>query len=184
VAVTRSPVARTATASLACTVVAAFVFLSAPAPVRAEAPSTFELSSFVAEVSGSVIVGGTRTVTVTNPNDDAVEASVALGEAPCDCVEDRVTASAGIVAGGRWDVGSLAPGESATLILTYAIGSKTSSAMVLPLHAEPGGTNPAWWPTVSVLIAAIATAAPMAYARSVGGAFRPGRHRHRDAVAA
>ncbi len=175
---------RSAAASLACTVVAAFVVLSAPAPARAEAPSTFELSSFVAEVSGSVIVGGTRTVTVTNPNDDAVEASVALGEAPCDCVEDRVTASAGIVAGGRWDVGSLAPGESATLTLTYAIGSETASAIVLPLHADPGGTDLAWWPTVSALIAAIATAAPMVYAPSVGRAFRPGRHRHRHAVAA
>jgi hypothetical protein len=101
------------------------------------------MSSFVAEVSGHEIVGGIRTVTVTNPNDDMVATSVSLGPAPCDCVVDSAAPSRGTHSGDTWDVGELGPGESATLTLRYVATSQ--AAVGVP---DAGRASLVSWPLV------------------------------------
>ena len=116
-------------AALGAGAVVAALVVGAPAPALAAPPSTLEMSSFVSEVAGHDVVGGVRTVTVTNPNDDMVAASVSLGPAPCDCVVDSAAPSRGTHDGDTWDVGELGPGESATLTLRYVATSHVAGGV-------------------------------------------------------
>ena len=84
------------------------------------------LSSFEPTVADGVVVGGVRTITVTNVLNEPLEAhSVDLGPAPCDCVVSGITAGTGEVTGGLWSVETLAPGETATVTFFYGQESTT-----------------------------------------------------------
>jgi hypothetical protein len=83
------------------------------------APSVMSLSSWESTVIDSHIVGGDRTVVVTNITDAPLTGhAVDLGEVPCDCDIAGVSSGQTITA-NTWIVPDLAPGDSATLTLRY-----------------------------------------------------------------
>jgi hypothetical protein len=84
------------------------------------APATMNLSSWEPTVDNGAIVGGTRTVTLTNVTSETInDVAYELGPAPCDCSVTSTTPSYGSVSGDAWTVDTLGPGETITLTLTY-----------------------------------------------------------------
>lgn len=92
-----------------------------PAMASAAERSTLDLSSWTPTTQGMDIVGGTRTVTVTNYLAEPVDGIVFdLGEAPCTCSVASASASHGSASGSDWSIGRLDAGERAELTITYA----------------------------------------------------------------
>ena len=84
------------------------------------APTTMNLSSWEPTVENGTIVGGTRTVTLTNITSQTIdEVTFSLEPAPCDCSATTATPSDGNVADGTWTIDDLDPGETVTLTLSY-----------------------------------------------------------------
>ena len=101
-------------------VVSAALLALVPAMAGANERSTLDLSSWTPVTEGAVIVGGTRTVTVTNYLTEPVDGIVFdLGEAPCACSIASATASQGSASGSAWSIGQLDAGEKAELTITY-----------------------------------------------------------------
>jgi hypothetical protein len=83
------------------------------------APQAMALSSWESTVIDGNIVGGHRTVVVTNVTDaPLIGHTIDLGEAPCDC-EIAAASSGQTITANTWHVSELAPGDSATLTLQY-----------------------------------------------------------------
>lgn len=102
---------------LMLTLVTAMLVISVPAFA---APATMQLSSWTPDVSDGGIVGGTRTVTVTNVTDTPVAvSSVSIDPAPCDCAIMSYVASQGTLAGFIWTIDRLEPGAAAELTIQY-----------------------------------------------------------------
>lgn len=101
-------------------VVSAALVALAPAMAGASERSTLDLSSWTPVTEGTEIVGGTRTVTVTNYLTEPVDGIVFdLGEAPCTCSMASATASQGSASASGWSIGRLDAGEKAELTITY-----------------------------------------------------------------
>lgn len=84
------------------------------------APSVMALSSWESTVVDGQIVGGNRTIVVTNVTEDPVEAHMMdLGEAPCECGIASVSPGQKVDA-NAWSVPSLAAGETASVTLEYS----------------------------------------------------------------
>lgn len=84
------------------------------------APVGMTLSSFEPTVTGGVIDGGIRTISVTNTTETTFTShTVDLGQAPCDCVVTSTIAGVGTLAGGVWLVGDVTPGETVEISFLY-----------------------------------------------------------------
>jgi hypothetical protein len=83
------------------------------------APPAMSLSSWESTVVDGAIVGGTRTVVITNITEDSlIDQSIDLETAPCDCEIADVSLGQ-TISHNTWLVPDLAPGESATVTLRY-----------------------------------------------------------------
>lgn len=83
------------------------------------APSAMSLSSWESTVSDGRIVGGDRSLVVTNITDaPLIDHMVDLGEAPCSCEVIGVS-SGQTITDNTWMVPELGPGETATVNLRY-----------------------------------------------------------------
>lgn len=99
-----------------------------PAVAGATERSTLDLSSWIPISEGSQIVGGTRTVTVTNYTEEPVEDVVFdLGTTPCDCSMASAMATQGSASGSDWSIGRLEPGETVTLTISYVRSERASA---------------------------------------------------------
>lgn len=77
-----------------------------------------QLSSWQPIFEGREVTGGTRTVTVVNHFDSELTGvAFDLGERPCICATLAAFTSHGQVADSTWFIGTLGPGETATLRL-------------------------------------------------------------------
>ncbi|MDA2979548.1 MAG: hypothetical protein O3B42_07305 [Actinomycetota bacterium] len=105
------------------------------------APPAMTLSSFEPTAVDGVIVGGVRTITVTNLLNEPLDAhTVDLGQAPCDCVVSGITGGTGDITDDLWSVGTLAPGETATVTFSYGQGSSTVASSTGSVNAALNGT--------------------------------------------
>jgi hypothetical protein len=131
-------------ARLVAIVVGTALLALIPAVAGANERSTLDLSSWTPISEGSEIVGGTRTVTVTNFTEEPVDGIVFdLGTNPCDCSMASATATQGSASGSDWSIGRLEPGETVTLTVSYVRSERAS--------APRGQTRP---PDGAALIAA------------------------------
>jgi hypothetical protein len=91
-----------------------------PVASQAAAPATMQLSSWRPDTSSAVVQGGEQTVTVTNTSVVALEdVTFPVDRVPCDCSIESYNSTHGQMGASVWTVGRLAPGETATLNLTY-----------------------------------------------------------------
>ncbi len=105
------------------------------------APPAKTLSSFEPAATDGVIVGGVRTITVTNVLNAPIEAhTVDLGQAPCDCDVSGITSGSGEITDGLWSVGTLAPGETATV--TFSYGPQTTNAAASAISGNTALNGP------------------------------------------
>ncbi|MGI9585909.1 MAG: hypothetical protein ACR2N7_10005 [Acidimicrobiia bacterium] len=114
-----------------------------PVAAQATAPETMQLSSWRPDTAEGVVIGGEQTVTVTNTSSVA-RSNIEFGLAgpPCDCSLSSSSSSHGDVEASTWHIGTLSPGETAYLDLTYA------QSAVTPLSAEGmGAPVPMSWLT-------------------------------------
>lgn len=122
------------------------------------APPAMSLSSWESTVIDGAIVGGHRTVVVTNITDaPLIGHGIDLGDAPCGC-ELAAVSSGQTITANTWMVPELAPGDSATVTLRY------ESAMV---RAPAASSNSFFGPV------AIITAMLLAYLGATAVARRP-----------
>ncbi len=107
------------------------------------APPVISLSSWESTVVDGQIVGGTRTIVITNITDSAMDAyAMDLGEAPCECGIASVS-SGQHVSANTWSVPRLDVGETATVTLDYsspslrvpAVGSNSFSGPIVLITA-------------------------------------------------
>jgi hypothetical protein len=83
------------------------------------APPAMSLSSWESTVVDGTIVGGTRTVSVTNITDESlIGQNINLETVPCDCEIAEVSPGQ-TISGNIWLVPDLGPGDSATVTLRY-----------------------------------------------------------------
>lgn len=83
------------------------------------APTTTTLSSWESTVVEGQIVGGDRTVVVTNTTGERLPShAIDLGPAPCDCVIAEASSNQ-TVTDNTWSVPELQVGETASLTLRY-----------------------------------------------------------------
>ncbi len=96
------------------------------------APTVTTLSSWESIVVDGQIVGGHRTITVTNILDTPTsDQTIGLTEVPCEC--DVVGTSIGAtIENGSWLVPHLEPGETATLMLVYGETAERAPIGVTP----------------------------------------------------
>lgn len=128
--------------------------------VASAAPTVTSLSSWESVVVDGNIVGGSRTMVVTNTSGaELAEHAIDLGAAPCDCAIVEVSDGQS-VSGNTWAVPSLAVGETAVLTLRYA--STPLRAAVVP-QPPPSQTGSALW---LVLAAGLTVATSVLIAKS------------------
>ena len=114
--------------------------LVGPVAAQAAGPDTTQLSSWRPVTSGGVVAGGSQTVTVINTSNVALDDVVfPLDQAPCACTATSLSSTHGEANNEMWQIGELAPGETATLDVTY---TRTSASTLV----GPAGTPilPLW----------------------------------------
>lgn len=122
--------------------------LATPASAQAASPDTTQLSSWRPISTSGVVDGGDQTVTVINTSGGAIDGVIfPLDEAPCDCTVTSLRSTHGQATSELWHIGTLAPGETATLDVTYA---RTSGS---PLAGTSGMPVSSLW-VVGLLFAA------------------------------
>jgi hypothetical protein len=100
--------------------ITAMVLLVAGAGAAAAAPPTAAASSWQSTVVDGEIVGGTRTISVTNGTDEILSGqAIDLTTVPCDCVVVERPAI-GRISGNNWVAPPLDPGQTVEITFTYA----------------------------------------------------------------
>lgn len=94
--------------------------------VAAAAPPATASSSWVADVADGEIVGGQRSIVVSNPTNETIADHVInITSVPCNCVVVDKT-GAGVIRGDYWLVPDIEPGASAEVDLVYGPAETTS----------------------------------------------------------
>ncbi len=129
--------------------------------VASAAPTVTSLSSWESIVVDGTIVGGNRTMVVTNTSGaELAEHAIDLGAPPCECAIVEVSGGQS-VSDNRWAVPSLAVGETAVLTLRY--GSTPLRAAVVP-QRPPSQPDFALWLVLATALTG-ATAVVIAISR-------------------
>ncbi len=111
---------------LVCAAVAALLVANVGA--AAAAPPTAALSSWESTVEDGTIIGGNRTLSVTNITDETlVGTAVELNTVPCDCVVESFSGP-GEITGNLWLVPDLEPGATAEVTMVY--GERAPSGFI------------------------------------------------------
>jgi hypothetical protein len=122
--------------------------LVVPAAAQAAGSDTTQLSSWRPDTSAGIVEGGHQTVTVINTSKVVLDDVVfPLDQAPCECTATSLSPTHGHANDEIWRIGTLAPGETATLDVTY---TRTSTSTLV--GASSTSISPLW--IVGLLIAA------------------------------
>lgn len=129
------------------------VAVTGPVPVGGIIPPLVaDLSLTLGASAGQVPVGGAATigVTVANAGVDTAQGIVVALPAPAGVAQGGASATQGAFAGGNWQVGSLAPGATASLQVpvsvgaagTYTIASEVIASSLYDPDSTPGNGIP------------------------------------------
>ena len=101
------------------------------------APTTTSLSSWESTVVDGQIVGGERTVVVTNTTGQHLSShTMDLGPAPCDCAIVEASVDH-VITDNAWVVPELDVGETASLTLRYGTPDTTQAAASTGTRISP-----------------------------------------------
>lgn len=100
--------------------IAVLVLQVASAGAAAAAPPATAASSWQSVVENGEIVGGSRTVSITNWTDEVLSGqAIELATVPCDCVVIDEPAT-GEISGGHWIAPPIEPGQTLEVTFAYA----------------------------------------------------------------
>jgi hypothetical protein len=111
---------------------------SVPTQAPSSPPRSLDLSSWTSIVADGEIVGGTMTVTISNPSPRALS-SVAfdLSSVPCSCAITSFTATAGFLDADVWTIARIAAGSTETLQVSYGHTEPASLRASIPRVSSP-----------------------------------------------